>query len=234
MPNQNLDSQVKVQADETISFMLTRTGSKDIVMPNDEVNQTLTLTNQSDYVISNIYVQDTIEEGVKFKTGSLYINGTSYPNFNVTSGFTLPDVIMPSSSETITYKVIVDDAPQNVNMPIFSTVTFTAEDTEYTKQSSTYNLQLAVANFEIKKTSSKSAVKQGDTLTYQNVITNTGTLTGTKITFQDDIPQGTTFVEDSVKINGTNVPTLNPQTGFNLDNLYASQSITISFDVTVD
>ena len=47
----------------------------------------------------------------------------------------------------------------------------------------------------------KTEVEKGQTLTYTIEITNTGDVKG-KATIKDEAPEGTTFVENSIKING--------------------------------
>ena len=52
--------------------------------------------------------------------------------------------------------------------------------------------------------------------------------------FKDPIPAGTTFVADSVKINGVSYPAYNPAVGFNLPDLAPDAAATIEFDVKVN
>lgn len=219
---------------ESINFSKKRTGSKSIVMEGDSVNQTLTLTNNSEFEITDIKIRDEIGEGATFVAGSVIIGGNSYPNANVLDGFLLPHSITQGNSETITYTVNIDDQTAVKKMQIYSVVTFTADGTEYTENSDTYTLEMADETIVLTKTSTKSAVIKGQTLTFQNILENKGNLTHRQVKFQDDIPSGTTFVEGSVKVNGEARPTFNPQTGFTLSSLYAHEKMTITFDVKVN
>ena len=54
----------------------------------------------------------------------------------------------------------------------------------------------------------------GDVLTYTVLITNVGIIPVTDVLFQDVIPEGTTFVDNSVTIGGVKKPGLNPEIGF--------------------
>ena len=72
----------------------------------------------------------------------------------------------------------------------------------------------------------------GSRLTYTIVVQNTGTLPAQNVTFTDPIPAGTTFVPNSVTVNG--VPTAgNPSTGIPINNIPAGGSVTITFQVDV-
>ncbi|MDR4196884.1 cell surface protein, partial [Bacillus cereus] len=51
--------------------------------------------------------------------------------------------------------------------------------------------------------------------------------------FIDTIPSGTTFIENSVTINGTPVPNIRPYTGINIFSLPADSVSTITFQVLV-
>ncbi len=84
------------------------------------------------------------------------------------------------------------------------------------------------------KTADTSAVKSGDTITYTITITNSGTITNTNLFFTDPTPSETTFVDGSVEIDDTSNPSFNPQTGFNLSDLEANQTIIVNFKVKIN
>lgn len=233
----NEENEIKVLAnDEEIKFSLQRRGSKDIVMPGDEVNQTFILQNNTEYDISDIRIIDTIGDGATFKDRSVQIDGTSYANFSPVVGFVLPDVILSGNSAAVTYKVTIDD-PLDDSIRIIgvsSSVTFTINGEEKTKTSNVYQMKVASGDIFISKTSNISVTIKGQTLTFQNIIQNTGTQKNTNVFFQDLIPDGTTFVENSVKIDGVTQEGANPQSGFMLPDIEGESRLTVSFDVVVN
>lgn len=83
------------------------------------------------------------------------------------------------------------------------------------------------------KSVDKAVAVQGDTLLYTTVLSNTGDLPLTDITFQDTIPIGTSFVNGSVIVDGVSFPAYNPSTGFPLNTLLQGQSSIITFQVTI-
>ena len=115
----------------------------------------------------------------------------------------------------------------SVNDPIRGAVSF-EEDTN------TLSLKLISANLSVVKSVDKAFAKKGETLTYTTTITNNGTIEVTDIFFTDKIPEGTTFVENSVSINGINTPYNNPEIGFNVANLPPNTSTTAVFQVTIN
>ncbi|PGE94495.1 hypothetical protein COM59_32595, partial [Bacillus pseudomycoides] len=69
----------------------------------------------------------------------------------------------------------------------------------------------------------------GDVLTYTVLITNVGIIPVTDVLFQDVIPEGTTFVDNSLTIGGIQQPGLNPEIGFTVSPLLnAGASISVT------
>lgn len=84
------------------------------------------------------------------------------------------------------------------------------------------------------KSVDKLVATSGEILTYTTSITNTGSLPLYNTIFKDIIPLGTTFEYGSVKINGTNFATYNPQNGFTVGYLAIGQTVIVSFAVKVN
>ena len=89
-------------------------------------------------------------------------------------------------------------------------------------------------DLSITKSVDKAVATQGEILTYTSVVTNTGSIQLENTMFTDAIPAGTTFVANSVFIDGVNFLGYNPQTGFTLGTLIPNQSVEVKFQVSVD
>ena len=86
----------------------------------------------------------------------------------------------------------------------------------------------------INKTVSDAFATIGTVLTYTIDITNPGTaLPWSNVFFQDSIPEYTTFIPDTVTINGAIQPGLNPETGFIVANTLNKATVTVTYQVTV-
>ena len=212
-------------------LMKKRTGSKDIVNLGDEVNQTITLTNRSEYEITNIQIKDTFSEGVNFKTNSVVIDGASYTGYNPINGFTLPSSIKVGSSATITYRVIIDSATTKESFAIVSAVTYTFDTTTVTENSDTYTMELPNGDITVEMTVDKLVATKNDEIQYTIKVSNIGNLRNTAVTITNPMPDGTSFVEKSVIVNNTSQPTYNPATGFSVGNVDPNSSATASFKV---
>ena len=218
----------------TTSFIKLRTSAKDYGEPNEEIEQTITLTNNSEYTITSINIKDTIGAGATFKAGSVTINEESKPNEDIVTGINLED-ITASGVTIIKYLLVVDASPTVERVDSYSTITYSVnETTDLEENSNTTNLNLSKNMIVITKTSDKSVVIKGQKIKFQNVITNTGNLKNTDVEFKDPIPEGTTFVNGSVMVNGVVQGGSNPSVGFKIDDLEPNATVTVTFEVTVD
>ena len=84
------------------------------------------------------------------------------------------------------------------------------------------------------KSVDKAFAVKGETLTYTVTFTNKGNININDIYFTDNIPQGTTFVDKSVMINGQNIAAYRPDIGYSVANLPPDDRATTSFQVTID
>mgnify|MGYP001098945029 CR=1 FL=1 len=65
-------------------------------------------------------------------------------------------------------------------------------------------------------------------------VTNEGNVEINDINFTDNIPQGVTFVENSVYVNNVNYPAYSHDVGYSMGNLSPNQSVITRFKVTVN
>lgn len=85
------------------------------------------------------------------------------------------------------------------------------------------------------KTVDKLVASIGETLTYTIVITNVALQAITNLPFSDVIPDGTEYVDDSFKLNGTTVtPTITDDTlNYTIPSIGILGIATISFQVVI-
>lgn len=93
-------------------------------------------------------------------------------------------------------------------------------------------LDALAAILEVNKSSNKTVSYPGDTIRYTIVISNTGTDSAVNINFFDTIPTNTTFVSNSLKINGITQIGQGPN-GISIPNINKNEQTTVSFDVLV-
>lgn len=218
----------------TTSFIKNHASAKDFGEPNAEIEQTITLTNNSEYSITDLQIEEMIDTGGSFKEGSLVIDSESKPDEDITNGINL-GTLSAGATKVIKYTLVIDETPTVENVEAYSTLTYSVnEATDLTEDTNISSIAISNNAITITKTSDKSVVIKGDKIKFQNVIENKGNLTNTDVTFMDPIPVGTTFVVGSVYVDGVQQAGSDPSVGFKIDDLTPNKSITVTFEVTVD
>lgn len=221
------------------SYTITKSCNKDYVQIGDGIVYTSVITNTGTVKLTNVKFFDTLPSYVSQIPGQLYINGILYPNYDVIQGFTLPD-IHPSDIVTITFPVTVLSAPifgyvVNIsNMTCQFTLDPTTPTIKETKSSNEVSTKIVNGTLSVNKTASLAYATLNDVITYAFTISNTGNVPVNNSFFYDNIPAPTSFIAESVYINGVHKPTYDPTLGFNLGTLTVGQVVKIIFDVKVN
>lgn len=140
----------------------------------------------------------------------------------------------PNQVRTIVYQIIANNPIIEAIISNYANVAYTAQERNLNENTNTINLAVVSNRLTINKQIDKSVAVKGEILHYTSTISNTGTIIKTQISFKDEIPSGTTFVEDSVKIDGITKPGFNPEIGFDLPNLPVGASVIVEFNVKVN
>lgn len=207
---------------------------RDWAVRGEKINVKTTLYNNTDFNIEDISILDSLSGGATFEEGSLTIGSVGYSNLNPITGFTFPATIGAFSEMEYSYDIKISENEAFDTVESQSNLSFNVDSQDFSVSSNTVNINILTNSILMLKECDKSACKQGDELTYTITITNTGTLLNTNLVFVDQMPSGTTFVENSVKIDGTNKPGENPENRISLSNLNAGDTISIEFKVKVN
>ncbi|MEK5122605.1 DUF7507 domain-containing protein [Bacillus sp. FSL R9-9492] len=198
---------------------------------------TISITNNGNIQAENIIVTDIIPANTSFIENSVIVNGTARPNDNPLSGIQI-DNIPPNTTATILFQVRVTSILQT--NPISNTSTIEYEYTvpdrppiTETIISSAAVTEIHHANLNSNKTVDLAFATVGDTLTYTITLNQTGNVSADDVVIQDIIPQGTTFIENSVIVNGETVPGVNPVSGIPIGTIIIGGDAIASFQVTV-
>ena len=74
------------------------------------VHYTVTLTNDCQSPLTNVFFQDTVPDGLSFVPGSVVVDSTTRPAADPNTGFTLPD-IPGGSTVTVEFSALVETVP---------------------------------------------------------------------------------------------------------------------------
>ncbi len=89
--------------------------------------------------------------------------------------------------------------------------------------------EIEVPVFTPIKTASTTELAVGEAVTYTVTLTNTCESDLTDVFFQDILPEGLSFVPNSVVVNGIAQTGVNPNTGFTIPDIAGGQTATITF-----
>ena len=211
---------------------------KTSVREGDSVHNTATVANNSATKLFDNFFSIPQPDGATFAEGSVKVNGISQPSYDPVAGFSIPDL---NSGETV---VIEYDLKANAPItaaPIthFAKLNYTVSDpargnATYSENTDTLSINIIADKIDVVKSVDKAFAVKGEKLHYTIAIVNTGNVTKNGTVFKDPIPDGTTFVPYSVKINGMGYSVYDPAIGFALQSIAPDQSLTVEFDVTVN
>ncbi|WP_423748464.1 DUF6923 family protein, partial [Bacillus cereus] len=210
--------------------LLTVTKSVDqtVASIGSTLTYTMVVTNDSGVITANnVVFTDPIPTGTTFVPGSVTVNAVPTAG-DPSTGIPLGD-IPPLGSVTITFQVIIGAAPPSDIINIAGVTADNSEPATSNQVVTTVNQ----ASLVTVKTVSQNFADIGDILTYNVTLVNTGNISADNINFTDPIPNGTTFVPNSVSVNGAPLPGANPALGFNIGSIPPSGFTTVSFQVTV-
>lgn len=225
---------------EILSYSVSKeiTCDKTTVKEGETVHLTVTITNRSEAKLHHTFISNPTPDGASYVAGSVKVNGAVQPNYNPTTGFFLPDL---NPGETLTVEYDLQIQSPMTKSPVIDTSEFqyTVDDpirgeVSFAEYTDPISINVLAARLFVVKSVDKAYAVKGETLTYTVTFTNEGSIDINDIYFTDNIPQGTTFVEKSVLINGNNIPAYRPEIGYSVANLPPNTSATTSFQVTVD
>ena len=229
-------SNVSSTENMTTSFLKTRLSAKSSAEPKDQIIQTITLTNNSEYQIFDITVKETINDplGKNQKEDSLMVDGIARPGENIFTGIKI-DSIEKNTSKTIVYTIVISDQPAQDMLKLKTEITYSVNEAtnlkEYTNES---DISVVEATVTINKTSDVTAVIEGGTINFVHEIKNEGNTKHTNLFFSDQLPDGVTFVAGSVTVDDVKMADYDPTVGFSLGDLDVLKTTVVKFSVTVN
>ena len=225
---------------EILSYLLSKVirSDKTTVKEGENVCHTVTVSNNSSTKLFNNYFTIPQPDGTSYVAGSVKVNGITQPAYDPIAGFTLPD-LNPGETAIIEYTIKANAPSTTAPVTHLATIKYTVNDpirgnVNYSENTDTILLNIVSDKISVVKNVDKAFAVKGENLHYTVNITNMGNVTKGDLIFKDPIPDGTTFVSNSIKIDGTDFSVYNPEIGFVLRSLAPGETITVEFDVKVN
>lgn len=212
---------------------LIKSADKSYVEVGDILNYTVKITNTDNFTASNVVFKDIPPEGTSYITDSFKINNVLKLGANPINGVNVGD-ILPGKSITVSFTISVNTLPSSGQITNSATSIFEGLAGTGTATSNIVTTFVKYVSLNLIKSQNKNSVILGDTLIYTTIIQNKGNVTATNVIFKDTPPVGTSFIQDSVNVNGFNKPGEDPSTGINVGTIMPGNFVTVSYEVTVD
>ncbi|MHC1747974.1 MAG: hypothetical protein AB9856_06220 [Cellulosilyticaceae bacterium] len=218
---------------------INKTANKQYATVGNTVTYTSVISNSGNINLTNTLFKDSVPEHTSFVSGTVTINGTSFPTYNPNTGFTA-GTVQPNTPITVVFNVTVDSFPpigyitNTSNMSYEYTIDPTQPPIPGSVTSNEATTHINIGTITFTKVADRQYARITDTINYTLVVTNTGNTVLKNISFQDIIQAESTFTGGSVVVNGTSKPAYNPNTGFALEDIPVGSYTTINFAVTVN
>jgi uncharacterized repeat protein (TIGR01451 family) len=223
---------------ERAELQAVKSANKSVVAVGDTVIYSIIITNTGTVLAEDVVMSDLLPSETTFIPNTFTIEGTIVPGADPSTDINLGN-IPAGDSLIITYEVMVDTLPEPPQISNTVNVSFNVRidpngpvETKST-ESNTIETNVVEVSVEIVKNVDKSVATNGEELTYNIVITNEGTIPMNSVVLIDEIPIGTTFISDSLTING--VPSIggNPSVGVNIGSIPAGDFAMVGFKVKI-
>ncbi|WP_308634148.1 DUF7507 domain-containing protein [Paenibacillus silvisoli] len=212
-----------------VSVVLSTTATDAIT--GDTILYSAIVTNNGITTVNNMIFVGSMIPGTAFVPGSATVNGIAVPQADATAGIPIGS-LAPNASATVTYEVKLNMPAQNpiVNQ---STVSFTSGSFASTSSSNVVTTPITQPDINVVKTANTNNATVGDTVVYTIAVSNTGNLPA-QVTVTDTIPPTTTFVANSVIVNGTPQPSATPTGGISVGTVNPNDTSYLMFSVVID
>lgn len=222
-----------------VDLEVQKTASSSVVTAGNQFTYTITVENVGQSTANNVIVVDNLPE--------LSPTDLSIISINSSLGGTITETgdqngeievtyasLAAGQSDTITVVVEVPDSAAAA-AAITNIVTVDADEAETNEQNNQAEVSVEIvreAVLQITKTDTPDPNTVGSTLTYEVVVTNTGSSTATNVVISDTLPTGLTLVSSSIT-TGTTTDAGNTVTG-NIATLGVGESATITIQATIN
>ena len=198
------------------------------VIKDQEITYYIELDNSRGTAPDTVTVTDAIPEGTSLVEGSIKVDDEEQEG-NLTDGITVD--LQPGETKTIEFKVTVQDL--NNGQTITNKALVDGEETNEVTHRYIEAIISQEKSVELETDAGYSL--EGEKIVYKITVTNDGDLEK-NVVIKDQIPEGTTFVQGSIKENDVVNPDYNQDSLTNgiTVNVPKRGQTTVSFEVTVN
>ncbi|SEM90106.1 conserved repeat domain-containing protein [Paenibacillus sp. OV219] len=195
----------------------------------DTITFSTVVANSGVAPVTNVVFNDPIPTGTSFVAGSVTVGGTPVTGANPASGISL-GTINNGTSVTVAFQLLVTSLPNPAQITNRASISYNSGTFNGISLSNTINVPVYQPIISASKSANFTQATVGDTITYTFSIPNTGNINA-QLTLTDSLPAGTTYVANSITVNGSPRPGATPQTGIPVGTVAAGATVTVIFQV---
>jgi uncharacterized repeat protein (TIGR01451 family)/pilin isopeptide linkage protein len=192
-------------------------------------------TRDTVYAAIDIYLEDTLPQGLTLVKGSVKVNGSQASNETLNGTVMVKKALAKGEKIVVTYEAKVDEG---VNGTLSNSAIFSYKDEKGYAKIETNTVDVTVVNLKAYKKADKAEVKHGDVINYSmrldSMTPPDGNSAVTTVLFSDILKEGLTLVDGSVKVNETPVDNNTLNDGKIADALKTGETIAVYFAAKVD
>ncbi|WP_019912177.1 DUF7507 domain-containing protein [Paenibacillus sp. HW567] len=203
----------------------------------DIITYTVQVTNEGNFN-ADVFLTDPLPPGLTFVQNSVLINGNRWSSADPNSSINL-GTVQPAFPLTVTFLAVVTSLPVPPELTNQATgnYTYTLPDGRVLTDSSSSNeVTIPVTATDlitVTKAADRLYAVPGDLITYTLTVINNTPSPIAHLVVTDPIPPGSSFVPESVTVDGISVPAANPATGIAIETLAANAQANITFQTLV-
>ena len=196
------------------------------------------MSNNGNVDTLNTTFLSTIQAEATFIPNTVAINGLIQLGYNPNLGFSI-GTISPKNTVNVTFQAKVNSSPTpniiyNTSQLVYS---YRPNPNEApvtdTLISNRVDTIINNTNFSITKSVNKDFAMIGDYLVYKCILSNTGTVDLTNVSFNDELSSYIKFVPGTLSINGSIFIDYSPSKGFPIETIRPNDSIEVIFAAQV-
>lgn len=215
-------------------------GTKYVDKSYSDVGNILTYTiaysNTGTSTGNNVVFLDTVPTGTSFVSDSFSVNGVIQTGINLNTS--IPLATIPIGTTTLSYKVLVNTIPtinpfNNSANLIYQYTVLQPNSYIGVDNTNLVTTKVNTAFLNSTKYVDKTYVYIGETITYTILLNTSGNISANNVVLKDTIPTGTTFVTNSLLLNGVTQNGTTPNGGYIIGTIAQGLVTTVQFKVTV-
>ena len=199
---------IETQATSNLDITISKTSIRKVVRLDEPFEYTIDISNASAVNLTNVFLMDYLPINASFIKNSLIVDGgVSNGNIFSASGLNIGN-IPAGQSKVIKYQISFYDLPVTNPVKMLPKLKYSYLSNGTSIEESLIGISSSINVIKsplgrVELYSNKTTVISGEKILYSLIIKNNGAVPATNVNLKDVLPQGLTYVQNSLMVNGT-------------------------------